>query len=105
MIFFSRKKGNFLEIGAAVTLSHLAANENPPKPLLDSIKREASLNIRNIGTIAGHLVVCDGRSTFATALLAMDAQLKMETAVGENHLLTISLGDFLPQRNQKRMDS
>jgi CO/xanthine dehydrogenase FAD-binding subunit len=44
-----------------------------------------------MATVAGALVTCDGRSSFATAMLALDAML---TIAPDNEKL--SLGNFLP---------
>jgi probable selenate reductase FAD-binding subunit len=88
-----KKNGNNLEIGATATLQALLENENCPESLKQAIKLEAPLNIRNTATIAGTIVASDGRSTFATSLLALDA--KMSIAQKSD---TINLGDFLPLR-------
>jgi CO/xanthine dehydrogenase FAD-binding subunit len=69
------KKGNDLEIGATCTLQSLLENESCPEALKVAIKLEAPINIRNSATVAGTLVSSDGRSPFATALLAMDAKI------------------------------
>jgi CO/xanthine dehydrogenase FAD-binding subunit len=82
------KKGSELEIGATATLQVLLENNTCPEALKIAIKLEAPLNIRNSATVAGTLVAGDGRSTFATALLALDAKLERKpgpaaTGVGE----------------------
>ncbi len=89
-----RANGNNLEIGATVTLQQLLESEHCPAALKTAIKLEAPINIRNSATVAGTLVACDGRSTFAAALLAMDAKI---TAIN-NQLSVISVGEFLPLR-------
>ncbi|MBI5962842.1 MAG: FAD binding domain-containing protein [Chloroflexi bacterium] len=88
------KKGNDLEIGATVTLQTLLENENCPEALKTAIKLEAPINIRNAATVAGTLVASDGRSPFATALLAMDAKM---TVISKQSSV-IGLGEFLPLR-------
>ena len=88
------KKGNNLEIGATVTLQQLLENEYTPKALKSAIKLETPLNIRNAATVAGTLVTAEGRSTFAAALLAIDAKL---TIVSPKTKI-VNLGDFLPLR-------
>jgi CO/xanthine dehydrogenase FAD-binding subunit len=88
------KKGNNLEAGATVTLQQLLESEHCPKALKTAIKLEAPLNIRNSATVAGTLVACDGRSTFACALLALDAKL----SVMSEQLSVSNVGDFLPLR-------
>ncbi|HTX92581.1 MAG TPA: FAD binding domain-containing protein [Anaerolineales bacterium] len=90
------KAGSSLAIGATVTLSQLLESAHIPPALAESLRREAPLNLRNLGTAAGTLVGCDGRSTFTAALLALDAKLTFEP--GEE---TLGLGDFLPLRGEK----
>jgi len=88
------KKGNNLEIGATVTLQGLLESEHCPEALKSALKLEAPLNVRNAATVAGTLFVADGRSTFACALLALDAKV----TVISNHSSVISVGEFLPLR-------
>ena len=90
------KKGNNLEIGATVTLQQLLDNELTPEALKTVIKRETPLNIRNAATVAGTVIAADGRSTFATALLALDAKLNILPMDEE-----IEIGNFLPLREEK----
>jgi len=88
------KKGNNLEIGATVTLQDLLESEHIPEALKAALKLEAPLNIRNAATVAGTLVAADGRSTFATAMLALDARLSIQPDDEE-----LEIGHFLPLRN------
>lgn len=88
------RKGNDLEIGATVTLQQLLESEHCPEALKTALKLEAPLNVRNAATVAGTLVVADGRSPFAAALLAMDAKI---TVIGQQSSVT-SIGEFLPLR-------
>src|SRR5512138_1162007 len=74
-----RKNGNNLEIGATTTLQSLFEAELCPGTLKTALKLEAPLNIRNAATVAGTLVATDGRSTFATAMLALDAKLEIKS--------------------------
>ena len=93
------KKGNDLEIGATCTLQSLLENENCPETLKTAIKLEAPINIRNSATVAGTLVASDGRSPFATALLAMDT--KIEKAIFDNSKIEFqisNIGEYLPLR-------
>ena len=93
------KKGNDLEIGATCTLQSLLENENCPETLKTAIKLEAPINVRNSATVAGTLVASDGRSPFATALLAMDT--KIEKAIFDNSKIEFqisNLGEYLPLR-------
>jgi CO/xanthine dehydrogenase FAD-binding subunit len=94
------KTGNNLEFGATLTLQALLESEHCPEALKSALKLEAPLNVRNAATVAGTLVACDGRSTFASVLLAMDAKVTMTSKQkGEE---TINIGDFLPLREQVR---
>ncbi|PKN91278.1 MAG: hypothetical protein CVU44_20405 [Chloroflexi bacterium HGW-Chloroflexi-6] len=80
----THKKGNVLEIGATVTLQQLLEDAHAPQALTQAIRQESTLNIRNAATVAGALVACDGRSAFATMMLALDAKLTVisdQTAV------------------------
>lgn len=70
-------KGNDLEIGATCTLQSLLESEHCPAALKTALKLEAPINIRNSATVAGTIVSSDGRSTFATALLACDSRLEV----------------------------
>jgi len=90
------KSGNHLEIGATVTLQTLLESAHSPAALKTAIELEAPLNLRTMGTVAGALVTCHGRSPFAVVMLALDARLTM---VGEQSIV-YSLGDLLPVRQQ-----
>jgi CO/xanthine dehydrogenase FAD-binding subunit len=89
-----KKTGNNLEIGATVRLQQLLENEHCPKALKPALKLEAPLNLRNAATVAGAIVACDGRSTFVTALLGLDAKLAIFNPKSE----ISNLGDLLPLR-------
>jgi len=90
-----QKKGSNLEIGATVTLQQLLESEHAPTALKAAIKLEAPLNIRNTATVAGALIAADGRSTFASVMLALDAKLTMQPDDG-----TVEIGNFLPLRSK-----
>jgi putative selenate reductase FAD-binding subunit len=95
-----RAKGNDLEIGATCTLQSLLESEHCPKALKVAIKLEAPINIRNSATVAGTLVSSDGRSPFATSMLAMDA--KIEKAIFDNSKVDSrisNIGEFLLLRS------
>ncbi len=94
------KSGNNLELGATLTLQTLLESEHCPEALKAALKLEAPLNIRNSATVAGTLVSCDGRSTFASILLAMDAKLVLSSL--QNKEETLNIGEFLPLREQVR---
>lgn len=88
-----RKSGKNLEIGATVTLQVLRDHPALPEVLRRTLYREANYNLRQAATVTGTLVACDGRSAFATVMLAMDAKM---TCLPEDEELT--LGNFFPQR-------
>ena len=97
-----KKSGNNLEIGATVTLQQMLESEQCPEALKSALKLEAPLNIRNAATVAGTLVACDGRSTFASVLFALDA--KVEQARLDNSKIesqVSNIGDFLPLRGSR----
>ena len=94
------KNGNNLELGATLTLQALLESEYCPASLKTALKLEAPLNIRNAATIAGTLVACDGRSTFASVLLAMDAKITVSSKQKAEE--TLNIGDLLPLREQVR---
>lgn len=94
------KQGSSLKIGAAVTLQELLISELCPHALRSALKLEAPLNLRNAATVAGTLVSCDGRSTFATVLLALDTKIEQAKLVDSNIESNVTnIGDFLPLRN------
>lgn len=96
------KSGNNLEIGATATLQQLLSSEDCPEALKTALKLEAPLNLRNAATVAGTLVTCDGRSTLAAVLLALDAKLTM-TRLADSKIESrvVSLGEFLPLRDRQ----
>ena len=95
-----KKQGSTLEIGATVTLQQLLENEHCADALRSALKLEAPLNIRNAATVAGTLVASDGRSTFATVMLALDAKLEQKRLYNSKIESQISnVGDFLPLKN------
>jgi len=89
-----RAKGNDFEIGATCTLQSLLESEHCPAALKTAIKLEAPINIRNSATVAGTLVSSNGRSPFATSLLAMDAKITIVNPKSE----IVNIGEFLPLR-------
>lgn len=88
------KSGDLLEIGATVTLQSLLESPHIPAAIKTALKLEAPINLRNMGTVAGTLVSCDGRSPFAAVMLALDAKL---TIVNAGSTIA-TLGNFLPLR-------
>ena len=94
------REGQLLKIGAAVTLQQIAQCEDLPPSLRDSLILEASLNQRQVATIAGTIVSCDGRSAFITALLALDPRLVWSGSDEQE-----SLGDFLVLRSANLLET
>jgi CO/xanthine dehydrogenase FAD-binding subunit len=90
-----RASGNELIIGATCTLQSLLEADSCPAALKTALKLEAPLNVRNTATVAGTLVASDGRSTFATMVLAMDA--KIELLVNRQSKI-VSCGELLLTR-------
>lgn len=86
-------RGNFLDLGAMVSLEALMATPQVQPALEKAIRHEANYNLRQAATVAGTLVAADGRSPFATILLAADARIRFKPGDEE-----IDLGDLLPVR-------
>jgi len=95
-----KRNGNNLELGATLSLQTLLESEHCPPALKSALKLEAPLNIRNSATVAGTLVACDGRSTFASVLLALDAKITLSSKQTAEEM--INIGDLLPLREQVR---
>jgi CO/xanthine dehydrogenase FAD-binding subunit len=108
---FVKKQGNALEIGATVTIQQLLESEHCPEAWRSALKLEAPVNIRNSATVAGTLVACDGRSTFAALMLALDAKLEVksinkfelmemeiESRPPRQEIASLGIGEFLPLR-------
>ena len=109
-----KQQGNTFEIGATVTLQQLLDSQHCPQAMRSALKLEAPLNIRNAATVAGTLVAGDGRSTFATALLALEAKLELksidafqlvemetESRPPQAETETLQVGEFLPLRSAR----
>jgi CO/xanthine dehydrogenase FAD-binding subunit len=90
------KSGNRLEIGATATLQALLDSAHIPPALQETIRLETTYNLRQMATVAGTLVSCDGRSTFSTAMLALDAKCSVISYQSS----VIYLGELLPLRNE-----
>ena len=89
-------RGKSLHIGATATLQALLETEGIQPALAAAIRHEASYNLRQAATVAGSLVGADGRSPFATAMLALDAQLTLQPKDE-----TIGYGELLALRAEK----
>lgn len=109
-----KRQGNQLELGATVTLQQLLESEQCPEPLKTALRLEAPLNLRNAATVAGTLVSCDGRSTFAAVMLALDArveiksinrfelmEMEIDARPPKQDVTTLGLGEFLPLRAEQ----
>jgi CO/xanthine dehydrogenase FAD-binding subunit len=70
-------RGSVFEIGATATLQSLLERREIQDALRKSIRQEAALNLRQVGTVAGTLIAADGRSPFTTATYALDAVLNL----------------------------
>jgi CO/xanthine dehydrogenase FAD-binding subunit len=87
--------GDNLKIGATATLQSLFNFPMTPDAMRTSIKLETTLNLRNMSTVAGMLMVGNGRSPFLSVMLALDAKLSIYSDSKQ-----IKLGDFLPLRTE-----
>jgi CO/xanthine dehydrogenase FAD-binding subunit len=72
------KTGPTISWGACVTLQSLVENEYSPQAIKDSAMREAAINMRRAGTIAGTLVSQKSISPLGAVLTAMNAQVITE---------------------------
>lgn len=68
-------EGQFLQIGATAKLQDLAEFTSIQPDLKSAILAETNINLRRQASVAGALISANGRSTFGTAMLAMDADL------------------------------
>lgn len=93
-------QGNLLSAGATVTLHQLETFPGLQPALVEAVRRETSINLRQTGTVAGALVSATGKSTLAAALLALDARLTWQPGDEE-----IGLGDYLPLRQNRKHGS
>lgn len=85
-----RVNGSELQIGATCTLQTLLEAADCPEALQNALKLEAPINIRNTATAAGTLVAGDGRSTFVTALLALDAKI----TIASRQSSVVGIGEY-----------
>lgn len=90
------KRGNWLELGATLTLQQLLGIDSLQPALKQVVQLEATYNLRQMATVAGTLVSAGGKSPFATACLAADVSLTIMP--GEEQ---ISYGDLLPLRAER----
>ena len=90
------RNGTVIDIGAAVTLQAVLDIPGLAEAFYRAVRNEATFNLRQVATVAGTLVTADGRSPFATVMLALDARLTI--LPGED---VIGLGDLLPFRCER----
>ncbi len=90
------KAGNLVQVGATATLQKLLDFSGLPEELYRSIRLEATINLRQMATIAGTLVTANGRSPLVTMLLALDASLEILALKKEPK--QTRLGNWLPLR-------
>ena len=90
------RNATFVEIGATVTLQAILDFPDLAEDIYRAVRHETTFNLRQVATVAGTLVAADGRSPFATVMLALDARL---TILPDEE--AISLGDLLPFRSER----
>jgi len=85
--------GGKVVAGAGCSLQQIVeAKGTMVEALVEACRREAAWNLRNMATLAGAVLACDGRSPLTTALLAVGARAVL--AGGE----VIDLDDLLDRR-------
>lgn len=84
-----------IKCGAMSRLDMLLAHPQVDDEIKRGARIDAAENIRNMASLGGWLITSDGRSILSTVLLALDATLTW--APGTE---TVSLGDWLPLRDQ-----
>lgn len=93
------KKGNFLHVGATATLAKFGEYPGLQPALRSATQRETTVNLRQVATMAGTIVVADGRSLLTGVLLALDTTLELHSAT--NGKTQMSLGELLALRQQQ----
>jgi CO/xanthine dehydrogenase FAD-binding subunit len=93
-----QERGNWIDLGATVTLQKMLDTPGLPEALNETIRKEASHNLRQVATVAGTLVAADGRSPFATAMYALDASIRLLPGKEGSDGDQVHLGDLLPFR-------
>ena len=85
-----RRINGSLAIGATVTLSQVQI-EQEIRILVEAARSVGGWALRNMGTVGGNLFAPPPAGDFATALLALDAQVELVSKAGER---LIPLADF-----------
>ncbi|MCJ7514036.1 MAG: FAD binding domain-containing protein [Anaerolineales bacterium] len=85
-----------IRLGATLKLQALVESApRLPAALVLAAGLEAPLNLRNMATVAGTIVACDGRSPLVAVLLAMEAAARL--APGDSAVPLDSLLDARPE--------
>jgi len=91
----ARVVGNELVVGAGVTHADVAASpvvaEHAPL-LADATRTVGNARVRAQGTIGGNLCFAEPRSDIATALIALDARVRLLSSVGARE---VPVADFV----------
>lgn len=91
------QRGGRILVGAATWMNAVVAHPDIQPEIKRAVEIDASENVRNMATLAGWLVTCDGRSILSTVLLALDATLTWAPD-GKR----VRLGDWFPIRKQEQ---
>src|SRR3990172_4995517 len=71
--------GGKVVAGAGCSLQQIVeAKGTMVEALVEACRREAAWNLRNMATLAGAVLACDGRSPLTTALLAVGAAVDLD---------------------------
>lgn len=93
---FTIKDGT-ASLGATLTLQTiLEHSDRLPAALIDGIRHESGLNLRNAATLAGMLVAADGRSPALTVLTALGGIVKLEPGTRQ-----VELNEFFSLRTEQ----
>ena len=90
-------KGKEIHLGASATLQSILDYNKIPLALVEAIRHQETYNRRQVATIAGAIVVGNGRSAVLSVLLALDGEIVLQ---GKKTSERIHLGDFLPVRQE-----
>jgi len=91
---YIKEKGGKLLIGAATSMAQIAANRLVAKKasaLAEAARQAGTAAVRTAATIGGNLANASPAADLATPLLAMDAQLLLQSAKGKR---VVALKDF-----------
>jgi probable selenate reductase FAD-binding subunit len=87
--------------GATCKLQALVDASGLPAALIQAANLEAPVNLRNMATVAGTIVACDGRSPLVAVLLALDAVARL--APGDSAASIDALLEARPQALDGRL--